>query len=140
MRIRNESQAAIIRKNGDAIEFLLLRRRYPADVGKVQMRLVKGGIETGETPEETIKREINEEVGLVNVKIVRKLGGYEYEVDDIHHNVSSFLVEAPKDEVARAVSLDEGEAVIDEVVWVSGERAIELLTFPEEQNLIRLAV
>jgi 8-oxo-dGTP pyrophosphatase MutT (NUDIX family) len=140
MRIRNESQAVIVRKKDDAMEFLLLKRRYPAEAGKIQTRLVKGGIEPGETPEETVKREIKEEVGLAGVKIIRKLGGYEYEVGNIHHKVNSFLVEADKNEVASAVSLDEGEAVIDEVFWVSGEQAIELLAFPEEQNLIRLAI
>jgi 8-oxo-dGTP pyrophosphatase MutT (NUDIX family) len=140
MRVRNESQAVIVRKKGDAMEFLLLKRRYPAEAGKIQTRLVKGGIEPGETPEEAVKREIKEEVGLAGVKIIRKLGGYEYEVGNIHHKVNSFLVEADKNEVASAVSLDEGEAVIDEVFWVSGEQAIEFLTFPEEQNLIRLAI
>ncbi len=140
MRVRNESQAVIFRKKGDAMEFLLLKRRYPAEGGKMQIRLVKGGIEPGETPEETVKREIKEEVGLAGVKIIRQLGGYEYEVGNIHHKVNSFLIEVDKNAVASAVSLDEGEAVIEEVIWVSGEQAIKLLTFPEETNLIRLAI
>lgn len=139
MKIRDEAQAVIVRKNEDITEFLLLKRRYTDGEKLVQMRLVKGGIELGETPEEAAKREIQEEVGLKNTKVVRKLGNYEYEVDEILHRVSAFLVEADPNETARPVSLDEGNAVIDEVVWVGLDKATELLTFPEEQKIIRLA-
>jgi len=139
MKIREETQAIITRKNGNAIEFLLLKRRYTKGEKLVQIRLVKGGIELGETPEEAAKREIKEEIGLSNVRVARKLGGYEYEVDEILHKVTAFLVESNSNEAAQATTFDEGDAVIDDVIWVSKEEAIKLLTFPEEQEIIRLA-
>lgn len=139
MKIREEAQAIITRKNGNAIEFLLLKRRYTKGEKLVQMRLVKGGIKPGETPEEAAKREIKEETGLNDVSIIEKLGGYEYEVDEILHRVSAFLVELNNNEVAQATTFDEGDAVIDDVIWVSKEEVIKLLTFPEEQEMIRLA-
>jgi 8-oxo-dGTP pyrophosphatase MutT (NUDIX family) len=140
MKIRNESQAVIMRKKGDTTEFLLLKRHFTVGEKLVQMRLVKGGIEVGETAEGAAKREIMEETGLRNVKIVRPLGGYEYEVDGVLHRVNSFLVEADINEIARPVSENEGDAVIDEVLWADKDKAIELLTFPNEQNVVRLGV
>lgn len=140
MKIREESQAVIVRKNGSITQFLLLKRHFAGGEKLAQMRLVKGGIELGETPEEAAKREIIEEVGLKNIRIVRKLGDYEYEVDEILHKTSTFLVEADINETARPVSINEGSAVIDEVIWVSKDKAIELLSFLDEREMIRLVM
>ena len=139
MRIREEAQAVIFRKGGGKKEFLLLKRSYKGSKEQpAQIRLVKGGTEKGESYEETAIREIGEEVGLKQTTVIKKLGYYEYLVDEILHKVNVFLVEANDSEVARATTFDEGEAAIDDVLWASGEEAIKLLTFGEEQEMIRL--
>lgn len=138
MRDRNEAQAVIVRGEGDTREFLIIRRRF--DNGIVQMRLVKGGIEKDEKPEEAVLREIKEEVGLEKTKVIRELGYYDYSVDDVRHCVTSFLVEATNEEEAGTPSLNEGDATIEEAIWASAERALELVTFDNEKGVIRKAL
>lgn len=129
-----------MRKNGDMTEFLLIKRHFVGLEKSPQIRLVKGGIELGETPEEAARRETYEEVGLKKIRIVRKLGKYEYEADDILHKVGAFLIEVDVNEIAMPVSINEGDAIIDEIIWVNKDKAIELLTFPVEQNMVRIAI
>ncbi len=138
MRDRNEAQAVIVRGKGDARAFLIIRRR--GENGIVQMRLVKGGIDAGEKPEEAVLREVQEEVGLTKTKVTVELGYYDYTVDDIRHCVTSFLVEASGGEEAGTPSLDEGDATIEEAIWVSAERALELVTFDNEKRMMQKAI
>lgn len=138
MRDRHEAQAVIVRGEGDAREFLIIKRRF--DNGIVQMRLVKGGIEAGEKSEEAVLRETQEEVGLTKTKIIRELGYYDYTVDDVRHCVTSFLVEVSDGEEAGTPSLDEGDATIEEAIWESAGRALELVTFDNEKGMIRKAL
>lgn len=64
-----EGSTAII-FNDDLDQILLLKRRDTP-----VWTLVGGGIEPGESPEETVTREVEEETGL-RVKIVRKVANY----------------------------------------------------------------
>jgi len=76
MRTKQRAAAVIFRKN----KFLLIHRQKDAEDYYI---FPGGGVEDTETPEETIIREINEELNL-RIKIARKLfefenlGGREY--------------------------------------------------------------
>jgi 8-oxo-dGTP pyrophosphatase MutT (NUDIX family) len=58
--------AVIFRKTGEGIKYLLL------DYGNGYWGLPKGHVEEGENETETLKREVQEETGLNDLKIVEK--------------------------------------------------------------------
>lgn len=67
--------AFILRKNAkNSFELLLFK---PANIAGAPVRVPGGGIEPGESAEEALHREIDEESGLKNLKIIRKLGTLE---------------------------------------------------------------
>jgi 8-oxo-dGTP pyrophosphatase MutT (NUDIX family) len=144
MRTRAEAQAVIVRRKEGKTEFLLLERRYLDVAGQpVQWRLVKGGMEAGETPEETARREVGEEVGLERITVGKKLGHYEFEADGILHRVDSFLIEASGDKMPRVDSTEEvstsGKVNLDAARWVRLEEALKLLTFSQEREMVERA-
>ena len=71
--VREPTAGGIIYKvNGNKVEILLIQ-----DI-KDRWTIPKGHIEKGETPEQTALREISEEVGLFNTKIISKLGRVDF--------------------------------------------------------------
>lgn len=64
--------AFIIRKNANKLYELLLFRHLDHSVEPVQ--IPGGGIEFGESIEAALHREVEEESGLVNLPVLRKLG------------------------------------------------------------------
>jgi len=63
--------AFILRKNKSLHELLLFR--HP-DSKNASIQIPGGGVEAGESIEAALYREINEESGLTNLTIIRKLG------------------------------------------------------------------
>ena len=63
MRLPIQIEAVIYQRNGDTIEYLLLKR-LPERNGFWQP--VTGGLEEGETRTEALHREIEEETGIRN--------------------------------------------------------------------------
>ena len=60
-------------------EILLVKRAF--DPGKGEWSLPGGFIELGETPEEAAKRELKEETGIKNIRILKEINGWsEYEL------------------------------------------------------------
>jgi 8-oxo-dGTP pyrophosphatase MutT (NUDIX family) len=64
--------AFIIRKNAKSLYELLLFEHPDCEESPIQ--IPGGGIESGESIEAALNREIHEESGLTNLKIIRKLG------------------------------------------------------------------
>lgn len=54
---------------------IILEKQYRRPAGKVLLEIPAGGIEEGESPEEAVKRELQEEIGYLPGKVVR-LGGF----------------------------------------------------------------
>jgi len=54
---------------------VILEKQYRRPAGKVLLEIPAGGIEEGETPEEAVKRELQEEIGYLPGKVTR-LGGF----------------------------------------------------------------
>ena len=54
---------------------VILEKQFRRPVGKVLLEIPAGGIDEGETPEEAVRRELQEEIGYLPGKVTR-LGGF----------------------------------------------------------------
>ncbi len=130
MHIRYEVQAIIFDKVDDNV-FVLLVRKLDSKRFLPAWRLLKGGIEKGETKEEALKREIKEEVGLENIQIIKKCSGYQYTFQKTLHKISSYLVKA---DMKEKVDIDSKELI--GYAWMKLEEAKKLLAFKEEKEVL----
>lgn len=120
--------------------FLMTQRKWTKhnDPGK-WMAAASGTIEEGETYDENIVHEIEEEIGLANLKLIR--GPKEF-IDDGKHKFFTqwYLAEVDKDRVTVVIQEDEVEAYR----WVSkNQLADEVDTSPDKfvpslKNSLRL--
>ena len=136
MKISKDAQAVIFKKNTDDVEFLLLKR-YDPEKNRTDYRLVKGRIEIGEKPEETIIREIKEETGLENLLLLDKLNEYSYQTGEVLHQVSVFLIESIKNDEIKVNSENEGEFTIEKAEWISSVSVNSYLVFEQEKNAVK---
>ncbi len=134
MKISNDVQAVIYKKNNDDVLFLLLYR-YNPDKNVNEYRLVKGGVKRNEFIEDAVKREIDEEVGLKDIEVISKVNEYNYIANDVQHNVDVFLVKAFDKNIV-INSSKEGEFEIKEYKWEKAEKALNLLNFEDEKKSI----
>ena len=91
MKISNDAQAVIVRRDGDSFLFLILKR-FDKDKKEDHYRLVKGGIKRNESAERAIKREVSEETGIYNIETIEPLCHYTYIGGDVCHEVDVFIV------------------------------------------------
>ncbi|MDD2935206.1 MAG: NUDIX domain-containing protein [Candidatus Pacebacteria bacterium] len=139
MKISKDAQAVVFRKNTDGINFLLLKR-YDKEKERTDYRLIKGGVEKEEKPEETVIREIKEESGLENLSLLNKLGEYSYQAGDVLHEVSVFLAENTKDDEIKMDSENEGGFTIEGAEWIPSEKVNSYLVFDQEKDSIKKAL
>lgn len=133
MRTRKEAQAIIFNQDGKKV---LIFKKFDVKFKKFYWRLVKGGVEEDETEEEGLKREILEETGLKNVRVLKKVHEYEYfHPDNVKHHVSVYLV---KGDVKEKISLrgDEDSPIIDSK-WMSIKEAKKLLFYDSEKESLK---
>ncbi|HLW59751.1 MAG TPA: NUDIX hydrolase [bacterium] len=103
--------------------------------------LPKGTIETGETPEAVALREVAEETGLHNVRIVRDLGEERYlffwKTEDTYYDktVHYYLMEFLGGEET-CPQREEGFVRCD---WVSVAEALERIKYKETREVVRRA-
>jgi len=131
MRIRKTVQAVIF--FGDGEKKVLLVKKLDQKKPDYHWRLLKGGIEEGETEEQALTREIQEEIGLKNVKILDKIYNYIYVFGNARHVVSTYLVEASPKE---PITLDTREVV--GCAWMTKKEALNLLYWVHERNAVKL--
>jgi 8-oxo-dGTP pyrophosphatase MutT (NUDIX family) len=114
---------------------LLIRKRLPPEV-----RIPKGHIDRGEEADQTALREVAEETGYSDLRILANLGGQQSEFDHGGRHVvrdeSCFLLAMVTE---RQVSRTEHDASRFEPTWVPLDSAPSLLTFPTEQEFARRA-
>jgi 8-oxo-dGTP pyrophosphatase MutT (NUDIX family) len=91
--------------------------------------LPKGHIEPGEAPEETVRRELEEETGVTG-ELLSTLTVQEFEKRDESVRVQYFLVRATATKTA-----GEGR----ELVWLDAAAAWERLSFPDAREALRIA-
>ena len=98
--------------------------------------LSKGGVEEGETPEQTAVREIKEEINL-DVKVVEKIGENEYianhpERGQVRKQVSYFLMESEY----VPLSLESESGGLDDAKWFPMEEIAKLTMYDDVTNLL----
>jgi len=131
LRVRRDVQAVIFDESKGERKILLVKtpdfssRRH-------RWRLLKGGVEEGETETEALRREIFEELGLKNVQILGKVHGYEFAFKGTKHVVSSYLVRADSRET---ITLQKSEVI--DYVWLPMEKAVKRLFWNNEKEAVR---
>lgn len=111
---------------------LLLRRKQEGT-----WVLPKGRVEPGETLRQTAIREVEEETGLKNLRVMREIGFVRYiffwRPDNVNYKktVHYFLMKLNgQDEIKM-------EPEFAEFVWRTAEEAIKLLTFENDRKIVR---
>lgn len=137
MIISKDTQSVVIKKSECKYNYLLIYR-FDKDKKEDHYRIIKGRIEDEETSADGALREVSEESGLKNTKIIFHLPDYSYISGDVRHEVSVFVVEAFGDEDINISSAKEGGFIIKKSIWVNPQRAIDLLNFEDEKKLVKL--
>jgi 8-oxo-dGTP pyrophosphatase MutT (NUDIX family) len=129
MRLPIQVEAIIFRRNGNKLEYLLLRR-LPERNGFWQP--VTGGVEQGETRNETLRREVKEETGIKNIIAV---------LEDLY--VFEFSDPNPNQEYVYGVEVSPSEEIVldqkehSEYRWCSLQEALQLLHWKENKEALR---
>ena len=120
-------------------KFLIIGKKHEK-TGNIIWRLVKGGIEDGETDAEALCREISEEVGLEDVKIHDRVHSYEFYFSNLRHLVASYFVEANMKEevVLQGESADESPIV--KYAWLTYHKTLKKLFWKNEKQAIKNSV
>ena len=130
MNIRNEVQAVLFDKSHGHI--VLLVRKKDTRIPRFRWRLLKGGVDRGETKADALRREIFEETGMKGIRILQQIHDYEFVFKETLHRVSSFLVEADSREPIR---LQESE--LSDYLWTDPESAATLLYWTNEKEALK---
>jgi 8-oxo-dGTP pyrophosphatase MutT (NUDIX family) len=111
-------------------KFLVLR------YGKGHWGFVKGHIEEDETKEQTVMRELKEETGITNAKIIpgfnEVIGYYFRRKGVVSKKVTFFLIKSNTSNVR--ISYEHSE-----YAWLEFEKALHKLTFESTKRVLRLA-
>lgn len=113
-------KSIIFNKNCDRI--LLLQRSEEDPVGANTWEGVGGNIESGETPEEAIKREVREETGITKIAI-RNIAYATLVYSDEPYLIMAYICQAPTDTVTLS---NEHQAFL----WADQEACRKLLPEP----------
>ncbi len=131
----------------DQLRVLLLTRHVPRETTPSQeIRLPKGHIEDGETPEEAALREVCEESGYCHLSILADLGELRNEFDfrgkHIIRHERYFLMKLQNPErQPPSFPHPHSEEALFRPLWAASlEEAIALLTFESEKVFVRRAV
>jgi len=133
MERQSAAGGVVIKKKDDGIKILLIKDNYG------HWTWPKGHTEDGETPKETALREINEETGLKNVKILDTLGEQKYKFnlnnEEVFKTVSIFLVEFLGNEEIKIQTSE-----IEKGKWFSPEEALETIEYNGSRELLEKGI
>ena len=129
MRLPIQVEAIIFRRNGNKVEYLLLKR-LPKRNGFWQP--VTGGVEEGETRNEALRREIREETGIKNIiAVLEDLYLFEFSDPNLNQEYVYGVEVSPSEEIV----LDRKEH--SEYRWCSFQEALQLLHWKENKEALR---
>ena len=131
MRVRHEVQAVIF-DEADGVKRVLILKKTDFSAKRYRWRLLKGGVNDGETETEALQREVFEETGLKNINILSKVHSYEFVFKDVRHVVSSYLVRASSKE---PIKLQKTE--VAGCLWTTKENALQLLYWNNEKEPLK---
>lgn len=129
-----------IRPKGPEIAFILDSYR--------KWTFPKGRIQKGEKIERAAVRESQEEMGLRDLKIIRKLGRidiwfvdrFEYKGELIHKYIYYVLLQAPARAQLRKPEAPKHGEIIRAVRWVPVKQALKFSAYKDMQPIIRKAL
>lgn len=98
--------------------------------------ILKGSIKPGESNEQALKREIREETGLKNFKIIKSLNKQEkwQALGNNYWIIDTFLVQAGMDQ---KISLKQDIIEHEGYQWVNKKTALKKLTWLKTKKLLR---
>lgn len=131
--------AVIFRKEGGRTLFLLLR--YPARASSRSKReywdFPKGHIDSGETIEDTVKREVQEETGLTDIKLKE---GFQikirYYLTKNNQKVLKTVVFLLAETKTKDIKISDEHTGFQ---WLSYEEALKQLMFKNARNILQKA-
>ena len=137
MPIEKSAGAVIFRKENGKTYYLLLHYPSSAKSKKEYWDLPKGHIEKGEKLEETVKREVEEETGLKNIKFINGFKEtikyfFRFEGKNILKFVTYFLLETEEKKVK--ISFEHIG-----YKWLPYDEAIKQLTFNNAKQILKKA-
>jgi len=129
MRMKEEHSIAAVVYNED--QYLLLK------YGLGHWGFVKGHKEKGETDEETILRELEEETGITDANIIKDFKNdfdyqFKFKGEKIHKSVSCYLIESKTRKVI--ISYEH-----ENYIWLPIEQALKKATFNNSKSILRKA-
>ncbi|MBY9017684.1 MAG: NUDIX domain-containing protein [Candidatus Lokiarchaeota archaeon] len=98
---------------------------------------VKGHKEKGESNEETILRELEEETGIIDVKIIGDFKKdfeyyFKFKGEKIHKSVTCYLIESKTSKVILSYEHED-------YIWLPIEKALNQATFDNSKKILRKA-
>jgi len=139
MPIEKSAGAIIFRREGDQTLFLLLH--YPTRSPRAKREhwdFSKGHIEKGEEDADTVKREVREETGLEDIKII----------NGFQERIKYYFTATPRRTIFKTVVFYLAETKTKDVKiseehigfkWLSYEEALKQLTFEKPKNVLKKA-
>ena len=137
MPVERSAGAVIFRKKGKNVLYLLLHYPSSAKAPKEYWDFPKGHIEKGEKIEETIKREVREETGLDDIRLVEDFKEwikyfFKFKGKNVFKIVTFLLAETKTKEVKVSFEHLGYE-------WLSYEEAFKKLTFKNAKEILKKA-
>jgi 8-oxo-dGTP pyrophosphatase MutT (NUDIX family) len=123
---------AVIFDDADNEKKVLILKKTDYSARRYRWRLLKGGLNDGESETEGLQREILEETGLRKIQILDRILSYEFFFKNVRHTVSSYLVKADSKE---PVKLQKSE--VADYVWTTKEEALKMLHWSNEIEALR---
>jgi 8-oxo-dGTP pyrophosphatase MutT (NUDIX family) len=124
----------VVRGEGRSARVAVMRSVYGTWV------FPKGGVRLEEEPEDAARREVAEEIGLRDLRLVGPVGRTEHEFEKeasrFHKRVDWFLFRAPQGAGLRP---DASEGALD-CGWFSPRQALSLLSHADQKRLLRKAL
>ena len=120
----------VYKRDAQEEKFVLILNSYG------QWTFPKGHIEKGESPEQAALREVAEEIGLTDLKIITQIDKIDYwfklEGHLYHKYVYFFLMEAPP-----TAELKPQEAEIGDAAWFSAKETLKRLYYKDDTPLFK---
>ena len=131
MREQKSAGIVLFRNTSNKKEFLLLN--YPQG----HWDFVKGKMEVGETPDETVRREMREETGISNLKLIKGFEEYveynfRFKNEVVHKKVIFFLAKTDM----KKISLSHEH---NDYLWLGYNDALKKITFENAKNILAKA-
>lgn len=131
VKTKKGAEAVVFSVVDNEKKFLLLHRI----LNWTGWEFVKGGLAKNEDSKKAILREIKEETGITNARIVKKLQEKkEWSAGDMKYEYDVFLVET---EFTEEINLEQEIKEHDEFKWCSEQEALKLLTYGKSKETLR---